>query len=164
MLVVPIKGDKITTTEGQEFTVDSYTNYKVEPAVYIDVDHGQNPIVYFQDIEEINSVKVEYNKTSKLFTALGIIKRKYNLPQPKDTITIDNPSAPEDSPDETAQVKNLKLHNKAIGLSKGLAIVDTNDNTYTLPDVQDIDRDTGSEHFDRRKFLKYYKDYTGHSA
>lgn len=164
MLVVPIKGDKITTAEGQEFVVESYTNFKAEPAIYIDVPRGQNSIIYFQDVEEINGVKVELNRSTKVFTALGIIKRKYHLPQPKDQIIVDKPGAPDDSEDDHAQVKNLKLHSKAIGLSKGLVVIDTDDNVYTLPDVQDIDRAVGAEHFDQKKFLKYYKDYTGHRA
>jgi hypothetical protein len=76
MLIVPLKGDKLTTTDGPEFTVDSYTNFKTDPAVYVDVPRGQNPIVYFQDIEQINGVKVEYNKATKVFTALGILSLK----------------------------------------------------------------------------------------
>lgn len=164
MLIVPLKGDKITTSEGPEFIVTSFTNYKADPAVYVDVPRSQNSIVYFQDIAEINGVKVEYNKASKVFTALGIVKRKYNLPQPKDTITVNKPGNPEDSQDDRAIIKNAKLHSKAIGLSKGLVLIDTDDNVYTLPDVQDIDRAVGAEHFKRDKFLKYYKDYTGRSA
>ena len=164
MLIVPLKGDKVTISDGPEFIVDSYTNFKADPAVYVDVPRGQNNIVYFQDIEQINDVKVEYNKATKVFTALGIVKRKYNLPQPKDTITVTKPGNPEDSEDNHAQVKNLKLHSRAIGLTKGLVLIDIDDNVYRLSDVQDIERAVGAEHFDQRKYLKYYRDYTGHSA
>ena len=164
MLIVPLKGDKITTADGPDFIVDSYTNFKADPAVYVDVPRGQVNIVYFQDIEQINDVKVEYNKATKVFTALGVVKRKFNLPQPKDAITVIKPDAPEDSADNQAQVKTAKLHSKAIGLSKGLVLIDSEDNVYTLSDVQDIDRAVGSEFFDRKKFLKYYRDYVGHTA
>jgi hypothetical protein len=164
MLIVPLKGDKLTTTDGPEFTVDSYTNFKTDPAVYVDVPRGQNPIVYFQDIEQINGVKVEYNKATKVFTALGIVKRKYNLPQPKDTITVKKPGNPDDSQDDQAQIKTSKLHSRSIGLSKGLVLIDTEDNVYSLSGVLGIDRAVGSEHFDRKRFLKYYRDYLGHGA
>jgi hypothetical protein len=164
MLIVPLKGDKVTTNDNLEFIVDSYTNFKTDPAVYVDVPRGQNAIVYFQDIEQINDVKIEYNKASKVFTALGVVKRKYNLPQPKDVITVEKPGTPEDSGDDQATVKTPKLHNRSIGLSKGLVVVDTDDNVYGLGDIQNIDRAVGGEHFDRKKFLKYYKDYAGRVA
>lgn len=164
MLVVPIKGDRITSKDGPEFAVDSYTNYKTDPAVYVDVPRGQNPIVYFQDIDQINGVKVEYNKSSKMFTALGTIKRKYNLPQPKDTITIERPGSPEDAGDDDVEVKTPKLHNRAIGLSKGLVLIDTDDNVFTLADVIGIERAVGGEHFDRKRFMKYYRDYLGRTS
>lgn len=164
MIVVPIKGDRITTKDGPDFAVDSYTNYKTDPAVYVDVPRGQNPIVYFQDIDEINGVKVEYNKSSKTFTALGVIKRKYNLPQPKDTISIEREDRPEDAGDDDVEVKTLKLHNRAIGLSKGLVIIDTDDNVVALSDITDISRATGAEGFELKRFRKYYRDYIGRSA
>jgi len=161
MLVVPLKGDTITTKDGPEFSVDSYTNYKTDPAVYVDVPPGQNSIVYFQDIDQINGVKVEYNKSSKVFTALGTIKRKYNLPQPKDIITVELPGSPDDAGDNDTAVKTPKLHSRAIGLSRGLVLIDVDDNVFNLSDVIDIDREVGGEHFDRKKFAKYYKDYMG---
>lgn len=161
MLIVPLKGDTVTTAEGSEFTIVEYTNYKSDPAVYIDVPTDQNSILYFQDITEINSVKVEYNKSSKMFTALGIVKRKYNLPQSKDVMTVENPGSPKDAQPIDVEVKTLKLHSRSIGLSKGLAVIDSDSNVYSLSDILNIDRANGSEHFDRKKFLKYYKDYTG---
>lgn len=161
MLVVPLKGDTITTKDGPQFKVDSYTNYKTDPAVYVDVPPGQNSIVYFQDIDEINGVKVEYNKSTKVFTALGVIKRKYNLPQPKDSITVERPDSPDDATDNDTIVKTPKLHNRAIGLSRGLVLIDVDDNVVALSDVIDIDREVGGEHFDRKRFKKYYKDYMG---
>jgi hypothetical protein len=164
MLVVPLKGDTITTKDGPEFSVDSYTNFKPDPAVYVDVPRGQNPIVYFQDIDQINGVKVEYNKSSKVFTALGVVKRKYNLPQPKDIITIDRPGSPDDAGDDDTEVKTPKLHSRSIGLSRGLVLIDTDDNVFSLFDVIDIDRAVGGEHFDRKKFASYYRDYMGRTA
>ena len=161
MLVVPLKGDTITTKDGPQFKVDSYTNYKADPAVYVDVPAGQNSIVYFQDIEEINGVKVEYNKSSKVFTALGVIKRKYNLPQPKDVITVAPADGLEDGADNDSTVKTLKLHSRAIGLSRGLVIIDTDDRVFSLSDLTDVEREVGGEHFDRKRFTKYYKDYMG---
>jgi hypothetical protein len=161
MLIVPLRGDKITTADGPEFVVDSYTNFKTDPAVYVDVARGQNSIVYFQDIDLINGVKVEYNKASKVFTALGIVKRKYNLPQPKDSITVRNAGNQEDAENDHVLVKTAKLHSRAIGLSKGLVIQDADGGIHGLADIIDIERSVGSEHFDSKRFIKYYKDYSG---
>lgn len=160
MLIVPVQGDIVTTYDLLEFEVDSYTPYKTDPAVYVKVPRGQNPIVYFQDIDLINGVKLEYNKSAKIFTALGTIKRKYNLPQPKDTITFRNTNGSGEEFEDVVEVKTIKLHNKAIGLSAKLSIVDENKTVHSLSDIRDITRSAGSEHFDRKKFLKYYEDYT----
>lgn len=160
MLIVPLKGDQVTSNEGETFTVTEYTNYKSDPAIYIDASSG-NKILYFQDIDQINGVKVEYNKSSKVFNSLGIIKRKYNLPQSKDILTIQNPGAPEDAQPVDVEVKTVKLHSRSIGLSKGLAVIDSDSNVFVLSDILNIERANGGEHFDRKKFLRYYKDYTG---
>jgi hypothetical protein len=159
MLIVPLKNDKITTIDGPEFIVDSYTNLKASPAVYVDVPIGQNNIVYFQDISQINEVKVEYNKSTNIFTAFGVVKRKYNLPQPKDEVIVKKPGLPDDSSDNRAKVKTLKLHNKSIKLSKGLVVIDTDDNVYELSEILDIEREIGSDTFKYEKFMNYYDDY-----
>ncbi len=159
MLVVPLTNDKITTFDADEFTVTSYTNHKSEPAVYIDAPRGQLSLVYFTDIDKINDVKVEYNKTNKVFEALGVIKRKINLPQQHDKITVSNQENPEDGESSTSEVKLLKLHNESIGRSKGLVAIDKDDNVYELQDIENIDRAIGSEQFNKSKFLKIYKDY-----
>lgn len=163
MQVVPIKGDRITTTEGVELVVDSYTNHKTEPAVYVDVPIGQNNIVYFSDIEQINGIKVELNKSTKVFEALGVLKRKVHLPQYNDEIKVKLPDAPEDSEEAYVVVKTIKLHNKALGLSKVLVVVDKEDRVYTLPDVLDVSRAVGGDKFHKEKFRKVYKDYFPYS-
>jgi hypothetical protein len=159
MLILPIAGDMITTKDGGRLTVSMYSNFKSEPAVYVDAPRGEESLFYFRDIEEINGVKVEYNTSTKIFESLGVVKRKFNLPQAGDTITVVKPNAPIDSDDDKAEVKLLKLHNEAIGRSKGLVVLDTDDNVYELPDILSIDREVGTESFDRKKFLKLYKDY-----
>ncbi len=159
MLVVPIANDKITTFDADEFTVTSYTNLKSEPAVYIEAPRGQLTLVYFSDIDQINNVKVEYNKTNKVFEALGVVKRKIHIPQQHDKITVKNSENPDDKESITVEVKLLKLHNSALGLSKGLVVVDKEDNVYELQDIEDIDRAIGEDEFNTSRFLKIYKDY-----
>ena len=89
MLVVPIKGDKIKTADNSDIRiVSTYTSLKDQPAVYLEKSTSADVYVYFSDIVEINGVRVEYEGGSKLFSALGPLKRKYNLPQPKDMIKI----------------------------------------------------------------------------
>lgn len=159
MIVVPITQDKLTTKTGEVLVVSEYTNFKSEPAVYVDAPQGQNSLCYFKDIDLINDTKVEYNISTKIFESLGVIKRTIHLPQIGDVITVIKPGAPDDAEESKVKVKLLKLHNEVIGRSKGLAVIDTDDNVYELPDVLEIDRAIGSDIFDRNKFLKIYKDY-----
>jgi hypothetical protein len=94
MLIVPVKGDRIRTKDDSQYhRVSSFSSLKDEPAVYIK-PAGTDPFVYFSDIVEINGVRVEYDSSSKVFNALGPLKRKYNIPQPKDSIFVKLLSAP----------------------------------------------------------------------
>lgn len=157
--VVPLAGDKIKITDNDaDFVVTSYTNLKQEPAVYIDAQDGENNIIYFYDITEINTVKVDYNRSAKLFDALGILDRKFNIPQPGDTITVPKENADGETEDLGVTVKSIKLHNKAEGTSRGLISCDP-DACYDLLQIKNIDRKSGSEAFDAKRFQKYYFDY-----
>lgn len=161
MLVVPLKGDVVSTDDGRYFTVLEYTNYKPDPAVYIDVPAKQHNLLYFTDIHKINGIKVEYNKATKVFDAFGVVKRKFNIPQPKDTAMILDPHGQEDSTPQEIEIKTIRLHSRSLGLSRGLCILDADGNAYRLRDIQEIKRSYGYEAFDRKKFLKYYSDYSG---
>ncbi len=157
--IVPVTGDKIRIADNDsQFIVTSYTNLKIEPAVYIDAYDGENNIIYFHDIIEINDVQVELNKNAKIFESLGILKRRFNLPQPGDTITITKKSIDGINETENTIVKGIKLHNKAQGISNGLVVCDE-DACYNLLSIDDIERKTGSEIFNKKKFQKYYFDY-----
>lgn len=157
--VVPVVGDNIKVTDNETpFKVTSYTNMKQEPAVYVDVPKGENNVVYFYDIEEINGVRVDFNRSSKMFETLGLLKRKQNLPQPGDEITVVGKSLDGSPEDVKTVVKAVKLHNKLEGLSRGLVVCDEN-TCYDLTQIKHIDRKTGSEKFDSAKFQKYYFDF-----
>lgn len=159
MLVVPIKGDKIKTSDNSEIrVVSSYTSLKQQPAVYLDKSTSYDSYVYFSDIVEINGVRVEYESSSKLFSALGPLKRKYNLPQPKDVIKIKLIETSFKEEVEEVEVTSLKLHNKNIGPTRGLLVCSKNAN-YDLSEVLDIDRKNGFEQFNKKKFQDYYIDY-----
>jgi hypothetical protein len=162
--VVPVAGDSIKVVDNETpFKVTSYSNMKPEPAVYVDVPKGENNVVYFYDIEEINGVRVEYNRSAKLFDTLGLLKRKQNLPQPGDEISVAG-QTPDGSPeDQKTVVKNVKLHNKLEGISRGLVVCDVN-TCYDLTQIKQIDRKTGTEKFDAEKFQKYYFDYLPYSS
>ena len=162
MLIVPVAGDKIQTKDGILFTVLSYTNYKDGgPAVY--VEHTPlvpSDAVYFFDIIRINNVFVEYSTTHKVFKTTGNIKRKFDLPQASDIISVKQGQII-----SRVKVDSLKLH-KRDELAKGLLVIgedlDTNEKfTARLKNIIDIDRNIGGDFFARDKFLKYYKDYTG---
>ena len=151
MLVVPLPKDTITTKDGAELEVIAYTNFKSKgPAVYVEHQAGTPAVaVYFFDIEKINGVRVEFNTGSKVFTALGNIKRKIQS------------SDPEAEPD-IIEVKDLKLHSKSIGLGQGLVIRDKDGKIYRLSDIADIKRAVGGESFDKKKFLRLYSEYRGY--
>jgi hypothetical protein len=166
MFIVPLVGDMIETKDGGELKVLAYTNYKTKgPAVYVDHEAGTPDVaIYFFDIEKINGVNVKFNNTAKVFEALGKVKRRIHLPQPHDTIVVIKANTElVDSENDTVQVKSLKLHNKTIGLARGLVIIGEDDNVYRLEDIIDIKRATGGDlNFTRKKFLTIYKEYRGY--
>lgn len=165
MFVVPLSGDSIETAEGAVYEVVSYTNWKSKgPCCYATtpglLTSDATPIIYFFDIVKIRDVHVEFDNSSKTFKASGKIKRKYHLPQPGDKIQLLKPETPMDSENDEVKVLKLKLHNKAEGISKGL-LVCGEDGCFMLSEIISIERAIGSDSFDRKKFLKYYSEYTG---
>jgi hypothetical protein len=157
MYVVPIKGDLIKTIDGAEFTVAEYTNFKSRgPAVYVEQESSSNALaIYFFDIEELNGIKVTYNSSTKILSALGHFKRKQHLPQKHDIITTEDT--------KTFKVSDLKLHNRKYGLSHGLLIIGSDDEVYSLKDIVAIKRSFGDSFFDKKQFQKTYSDYLGSS-
>lgn len=165
MFVVPLPKDVITTKDGAELEVITYTNFKSKgPAVYVEHNPGTPAvIIYFFDIEKINGVRVELNNSSKVFNALGKIKRRFHLPQSNDQLVIKKDAENPDESDIVA-VKELKLHSKNLGLSKGLLVRDKDGTYYRLDDIQDIKPAVGGDSFNRRKFLRYYSEYRGYTG
>jgi len=176
MIVVPLPNDEIETKDGAKLTVVGFNNFKTKgPAVYCrqaGAEGHTSPFItiYFFDIEKINTVRVEFSQSSKVFTAYGRIKRKIHLPQPHDFIYVFNKSedgqGEKEGFDDSKKVKvtGYKLHSKKYGVSKGLLIEDEDKNVYLLDEILDLRRDSGSSSFDRKTFLKLYKEYQGHRA
>lgn len=164
MLVVPLQKDIIETKDGGKYKVVEYTNYKDGgPAVYAKTAGSKEVVlVYFFDIESINGTKVEYQRGSKIFHALGKISRDYQLPQPDDKIIVltDKMSDEEDAKEHT-EVDGLKLKSKSLGVNKGMFVKDIDGDTFRLKQIFDLTPSLGSDTFDRDGFLAYYKDYTG---
>lgn len=162
MLVVPLRGDKIENKDGIVFTVMSYTNYRDKgPAVYVEHTPGiPSDAVYFFDIIKINEKTVEYVPGSKVFKAMGSIRRKLHLPQPNDTITFKSETGSVD-----CKVTGLRLHKRS-DLAKGLLVVceqpDSEEKSYVrLDQLISLERDIGNDMFSKDKFLSYYDDYRG---
>jgi hypothetical protein len=162
MFVVPLKGDKIETKEGVTFTVLSYTNYREKgPAVYVEHTVGvPSDAVYFFDIIKINGKTVDFVGASKIFKTPGELKRRYQLPQPGDTVTFKGKEG-----NSLITVSALKLH-KRDDLAKGLLIVgnekDSDEKSFVrLGQIIDLERDIGNDMFSRDRFLSYYDDYRG---
>lgn len=163
MLVVPIFKDAIKTKDGIAYKVVEYTNYKEGgPAVYCRKEgDASNTLVYFFDIDEINGTKVEFQKGSKVFNALGKIKRAEHLPQPDDEVVILDDTISDTDEKQTVEVDTLKLKSKSLGINKGMFVKSSDGDSYRLKQVFDIKRSLGGSGFSRDNFLKIYKDYTG---
>jgi hypothetical protein len=159
MLVVPLKGDKICTLDDSDpKVVTSYTSLKDEPAVYVSTSTSKEPYIYFADIAEINGVKVEFKKDSKVFETLGPLRRKLNLPQPGDKVKINLIDVPFKKEDESFTVESLKLHSKKYGIARGL-LVCSEESSFPLSELLDIEREEGNEPFNAKRFQKLYLDY-----
>lgn len=164
MLVVPIAKDIIETKDGSRYKVVEYTNYKEGgPAVYVKSSESKNLIlVYFFDIDSINKTKVEYQRGTRVFHALGKILRDQHLPQPDDKIVVlSDDSSPDQDDKEQVEVDGLKLKSKALGVNKGMFVRSVDSKYYRLKQILDITRALGGSSFDQDAFLSYYKDYTG---
>jgi hypothetical protein len=160
MFIVPVSGDKIKTKDdGEPRIVSSFSSLKDDPAVYITPGASDN-FVYFQDIIEINGVTVEYNVDSKVFDALGPFKRKYNLPQPKDTIKVKLIDVDYKDELEELEVTSLRLSSKKYGIKRGLLVI-TKEGEFSIGDIVDVDHKNFKESFNQDKFKKYYFDYLG---
>jgi hypothetical protein len=164
MFILPLKGDKIETKDGVEFTVLSFTNYRDKgPAVYVEhTPEVPSDAVYFFDIAKIGGKTVEWVPGAKVFRAAGQLKRRFQLPQMGDIITIRG----NDGLDEL-KVVGLKLHKKG-DLAKGLFVIgvklddaDEVKQFVRLDQLIDLKRDIGNDLFSRDRFLSYYSDYRG---
>lgn len=164
MLVVPLAKDTIETKEGGRFKVVEYTNYKEGgPAVYARVRDSRDVVlVYFFDILSINGTRVEYQKGSRVFTALGHIAREQQLPQPDDIVIVraDHFEAKKNETKEV-EVDSLKLKSKSLRINKGMFVRDVDGNFYRLKDILGIKRALGGSAFNKQSFLEYYKEYIG---
>ncbi len=163
MLIVPLHKDIIKTKDGNTYKVVEYTNYKeAGPAVYARSKSKETVLVYFIDIDELNGTKVEYQRGSKVLSALGKVDREQHLPQPDDKVVVLNKSISDEQEErQRAEVSALKLKSKSLGSSKGMFVKDLDGNYYRLKQILDIDRAIGGSNFDRDAFLSTYKDYLG---
>lgn len=164
MYVVPLQGDKIRSmSEADLLRVKSYTSLKSEPAVYLTAVLADGArAIYLSDIIELNGVKVEYDSDAKLLKALGPIKRKFNLPQPGDTVVTKLIETDFKKEEVALTVTRLKLHDHR-NPSRSLEVI-CGDTTISLTDIIDIRRKIGSDHFDAKAFHKLYLDYLPYSA
>lgn len=162
MLIVPLEKDKITTKDRHTYRVVTYTNFKDGgPAVYCRSKGSTDTIlIYFFDIEEINGVRVEYNKGARVFNALGKITRENHLPQPDDKVLVPDRDG-EKGAKKYVEVASLKLKSKTHGHNRGMLIKDIDGNYHRLKDVTAIDRSLGSDRFNKDAFRETYHDYMG---
>jgi hypothetical protein len=158
MFIVPLTGDTVETPGGVTHVVLSYSAYKDKPAVYVEGEGASTESVPLADIKSINGTPVQQTG-GKVFTASSKIKRKLQLPQTDDKVTIDG--------DVTKQlkVKSLKLFERG-NLASGMIVVGEDveskePSTARLAEVIKIERANGEDSFSRRAFMSLYKDYLG---
>jgi hypothetical protein len=158
MFVVPVSGDRIKTKDSGDIRkVSSFSSLKDEPAVYIKPG-GSDNYIYFSDITEINGVAVEYDSASKVFNALGPLRRRFNLPQPKDSIKVKLVDVSFKDDLEELVVTGLRLHSRKYGAGRGMLII-TKEGEFPLSDLKDILHRDFTEKFDEMRFRRYYFDY-----
>ena len=158
MFVVPVSGDRVKTKDGGDIRkVSSFSSLKDEPAVYVKPG-GSDNYIYFSDIIEINGVSVEFDVDSKVFNALGPLRRKYNLPQPKDTIKVKLIEVSFKDELEELEITGLRLHSKKYGAGRGLLVI-TKEGEFSIGDLKDVVHRDFNERFDEQKFKRYYFDY-----
>lgn len=154
MFIVPLSGDKVLTSGGVAHIALSFTNYKDSPAIYIEGD--SDDVLSFGDIVSVNGTPVKQG-AGKVLISTGRVKRKEQLPQKDDHVTVDG---------ERIKVKQLKLGERG-NLASGMLVVgqtdDKQDRTVRMADISNIDRADGSQ-FSLRTFLGAYKDYLGSAA
>ena len=170
MIIVPLPNDTIETKDGATLLVAGYNNFKSKgPAVFCKAEGEASGFItiYFFDIEKINDVRVEFSSSNKTFNAMGRVKRKIHLPQPHDLITVFAAKEVEEGHEKFEQSKkvkvvSVKLHNKKFGVAKGMLIEDEDKNVHMLDEILDLKRDSGSSEFEKKIFLRIYKEYAGH--
>ena len=159
MIVVPIAGDQLKTKEGKPSKVLSYTNYKLDgPAVVCQPTVGTTETIHLDDIVELAGQPVKLIKTADGYNVLesdGFIERKFQLPQPGDTVTSDASNV------ETRdyRVNRIRLHvpdKLSSGLILDVAEIGSDETIeLTLDQITDVKKML----FKRDKFLEYYSDY-----
>lgn len=159
MIIVPVSGDNIKSSDGLPSKVLSYTNYEEHgPAVIVETGSGASETLAFEDIVSVNgkSVKVVIDGTGyKVLESAGFVERKFQLPQIGEIVT----SAISEIETRRYEVSRIRLHVPQ-GLSRGL-VLDVNDVDseekveLTLDDIIDIEQYL----FDKKKFLEFYQDY-----
>ena len=117
MLIVPLRRDIITNTEGLNQTVKQYTGIKKKPACYV---IGIKEPTYFEDIKQIKKLPVELH--NGCFKVYGLIKRLYHLPQPDEYVSIYKNGVI-----QSLLVKDIKVHSPD-HLLGGLIIICENGN------------------------------------
>lgn len=166
MLIALVKNDRVKLI-GHEgvHVVSSYTSLKSKPAIYLKepLDDGSRS-AFVEAVIEVNGIKVKYDESAHLLEAFGPLKRKYQLPQPGDTVTYTLVETDFKEEKVKAVVKDLRLHARD-NPSKSLQVkLEDSDTVLELTSILDIERKVGGESFDRKGFQRYYLDYLAYEA
>jgi len=157
MLIVPLSGDKVSTG-GEERTVLSYSPFRGAPSVLVEMPAGKPANVPFTEITAINGTPVTITP-GKVFNASSKVNRRMHLPQPDDTIMVD---------DQRLKVSTVKIHERG-SLTTGLLLVceDTETKerlTVRLSDIERLERANGSQENLKNIMRTVYQEYLGSSG
>lgn len=155
MIIVPLSGDKILTTTGAVYTALGYTNYKDQPAAYVQGSGVETDSIPFDQIAKINSAAVKLTG-GKLFNVATAPRKRIQLPQRDDKVRVGK---------GTIKVDSLKLNQRG-HLAAGLLVIGTNVETgekatVRLANLVSIERANGDTEFDLGSFWQQYTDYLG---
>lgn len=153
-LVVPVKGDRVTTRDDSDpRVVSSYTSLKDLPAVYLTPGSSSERFIYFSDIVELNGVRVELDKASGCLRPLGPLRRLVAIPQEGDTVEVE---LVDGSSLESIKVTKVTLLDRK---QQHTLLVCGESSCFALDDLRSINPVGGFGPTRMHRLLRYYHDY-----
>lgn len=156
MLILPIKGDKLTLSDGRLMSVDSFSSFTKNPSVLAHQEGDKPVVVSFSLIRKINDTDVKSARGS-IFQVPGDLTRKVHIPQQDDKVT-----AVLDKKTQELKVKRPLLDGGSV-LQLFIECTNDLDEKVQIPasSIISLKRASGNSSFSVRSFQSLYLDYMG---